>query len=116
MPAVTVPDIMVLPRLARPDVTLRARPVRSVVTAHKQREGAGFEVRRPFPSMDLRAADPFILLDQMGPSPMNHTRRRARPGIRTAASKPSPTCSTAPWCTTTRRAEGASSARATPSG
>ncbi|MGY5310746.1 pirin family protein [Nocardia gipuzkoensis] len=67
MPAVTVPDIMVLPRLARPDVTLRARPVRSVVTAHKQREGAGFEVRRPFPSMDLRTADPFILLDQMGP-------------------------------------------------
>ncbi|MEU7633890.1 pirin family protein [Nocardia sp. NPDC049220] len=67
MPAITVPDIMVLPRLPRPDVTLRERSVRAVVTAHTQREGAGFEVHRPFPSVDLRTADPFILLDQMGP-------------------------------------------------
>ncbi|WP_280428521.1 pirin family protein [Nocardia brasiliensis] len=67
MPAITVPDIMVLPRLPRPAETMRHRAVRSVVSAPKQREGAGFEVRRPFPSMDLRTADPFILLDQMGP-------------------------------------------------
>ncbi|AFT99518.1 pirin family protein [Nocardia brasiliensis] len=67
MPAITVPDIMVLPRLPRPTETMRHRAVRSVVSAPKQREGAGFEVRRPFPSMDLRTADPFILLDQMGP-------------------------------------------------
>ncbi|MGX1777412.1 pirin family protein [Nocardia brasiliensis] len=67
MPAITVPDIMVLPRLPRPAETMRHRAVRSVVSAPKQREGAGFEVRRPFPSIDLRTADPFILLDQMGP-------------------------------------------------
>ncbi|MFQ6329126.1 pirin family protein [Nocardia sp. CWNU-33] len=67
MPAITVPDIMVLPRLPRPTEPTRERPVRSISTAQKQREGAGFEVRRPFPSMDLRSADPFILLDQMGP-------------------------------------------------
>ncbi|MBF6126633.1 pirin family protein [Nocardia brasiliensis] len=67
MPAITVPDIMVLPRLPRRTETMRDRAVRSVVSAPTQREGAGFEVRRPFPSMDLRTADPFILLDQMGP-------------------------------------------------
>ncbi|MBB5915235.1 hypothetical protein BJY24_004102 [Nocardia transvalensis] len=67
MPAVTVDNILVLPRLPRPDETLRQRAVRSVTTAHRQREGAGFEVRRPFPSPELRTADPFILLDQMGP-------------------------------------------------
>ncbi|MFD0364008.1 pirin family protein [Nocardia sp. GCM10030253] len=67
MPAITVPDIMVLPRLPRPTEPTRERAVRGISTAHKQREGAGFEVRRPFPSMDLRSADPFILLDQMGP-------------------------------------------------
>ncbi|WP_194837723.1 pirin family protein [Nocardia sp. XZ_19_369] len=67
MPAITVPDLMILPRLPQPTDTMRERPVRTVVSAPKQREGAGFEVRRPFPSVDLRTADPFILLDQMGP-------------------------------------------------
>ncbi|WP_067836374.1 pirin family protein [Nocardia lijiangensis] len=67
MPAIAADNILVLPRLPRPDETMRERPVRQVVTAHKQREGAGFEVTRPFPSVDLRSADPFILLDQMGP-------------------------------------------------
>src|ERR1700731_3108768 len=67
MAAITVSDIMVLPRLPRPSDPTSERRVRSISTAHKQREGAGFEVRRPFPSMDLRSADPFILLDQMGP-------------------------------------------------
>ncbi|WP_107654674.1 pirin family protein [Nocardia suismassiliense] len=67
MPAITVPDLMILPRLPQPTDTMRERPVRAVVSAPKQREGAGFEVRRPFPSVDLRTADPFILLDQMGP-------------------------------------------------
>ncbi|QBS43493.1 pirin family protein [Nocardia sp. CS682] len=66
MPAITVPDLMILPRLPQPTDTMRERPVRTVVSAPKQREGAGFEVRRPFPSVDLRTADPFILLDQMG--------------------------------------------------
>jgi redox-sensitive bicupin YhaK (pirin superfamily) len=43
------------------------REVRRVVTAHRQREGGGFIVRRPFPADGLRQADPFLLLDEMGP-------------------------------------------------
>lgn len=38
-----------------------------IVTAHRQREGAGFIVRRPLPSQDLEAVDPFLLIDEMGP-------------------------------------------------
>lgn len=38
-----------------------------VVTAHHQREGAGFIVRRPFPTQGLDQVDPFLLLDEMGP-------------------------------------------------
>jgi quercetin 2,3-dioxygenase len=44
-----------------------ARQVTKIVTAHRQREGGGFIVRRPFPSASLRHADPFLLLDEMGP-------------------------------------------------
>jgi redox-sensitive bicupin YhaK (pirin superfamily) len=46
---------------------LDIRPVVRVVTAHRQLEGGGFVVRRPFPSAALRLADPFLLLDEMGP-------------------------------------------------
>ena len=47
------------------DTTLRQ--VKKVVTAHRQTEGGGFIVRRPFPSNDLDQFDPFLLLDEMGP-------------------------------------------------
>ncbi|HTT81393.1 MAG TPA: pirin family protein, partial [Stellaceae bacterium] len=47
--------------------TGNARQVTKIVAAHRQREGGGFIVRRPFPSADLRHADPFLLLDEMGP-------------------------------------------------
>ena len=43
------------------------REVTKIVTAHRQREGGGFIVRRPFPSASFRHADPFLLLDEMGP-------------------------------------------------
>jgi redox-sensitive bicupin YhaK (pirin superfamily) len=43
------------------------RETRRVVTAHRQREGAGFVVRRPVPAPGLEVADPFLLLDEMGP-------------------------------------------------
>ncbi|WP_116040440.1 pirin family protein [Amycolatopsis palatopharyngis] len=66
MPAVTVDNPLVLPRINRPGPASRDRAPRQVVTAHKQMEGAGFEVRRPFPSLDLRGADPLILLDHLG--------------------------------------------------
>jgi quercetin 2,3-dioxygenase len=47
--------------------TDNGRQVAKIVTAHRQREGGGFIVRRPFPSGGLRHADPFLLLDEMGP-------------------------------------------------
>jgi redox-sensitive bicupin YhaK (pirin superfamily) len=65
MPAVTA-DTLTLPRLAALPATTDWRAVGKVVTAHRQLEGAGFVVRRPFPGMDLALADPFLLLDHMG--------------------------------------------------
>jgi quercetin 2,3-dioxygenase len=69
MPAITVDDTLVLPRIPRPDpATSRARPVAKVLTAHRQLEGAGFSVRRPFPGeLSMAEADPFLLLDHVGP-------------------------------------------------
>ena len=43
------------------------RTVEKVITSHRQLEGGGFEVRRPFPTRGLQHADPFLLLDEMGP-------------------------------------------------
>jgi quercetin 2,3-dioxygenase len=72
MPAVTVPTdrLLVLPRIARPDpATSHARPVVSVVPARQVTEGAGFRVWRPFPGgLSLHDTDPFLLLDQLGPT------------------------------------------------
>jgi redox-sensitive bicupin YhaK (pirin superfamily) len=44
------------------------KEVTRVVTAHRQTEGAGFVVRRPFPTAGLSAIDPFLLIDEMGPA------------------------------------------------
>jgi redox-sensitive bicupin YhaK (pirin superfamily) len=68
MPAITVANPLVLPRLGSPAPQAAPRPVAGVVSAHHAIEGAGFEVWRPFPGgVDARAADPFFLLDQLGP-------------------------------------------------
>jgi quercetin 2,3-dioxygenase len=48
-------------------VAMSVRNVEKVVTSHRQLEGGGFVVRRPFPSQAFRFADPFLLLDEMGP-------------------------------------------------
>jgi len=67
MPAVTVDDILTLPRIEAPDPAVtRARPVTSVTTAPRGFEGEGFPVRRAFAGVDLAALDPFIHMDQMG--------------------------------------------------
>jgi redox-sensitive bicupin YhaK (pirin superfamily) len=66
MPAVTVDDILVLPRVPQAAATARPRPVTSLTTAPKGFEGEGFPVRRAFAGVDLRALDPFIHMDQMG--------------------------------------------------
>jgi redox-sensitive bicupin YhaK (pirin superfamily) len=68
MPAITVENPLVLPRLEAPSPGASKRPVTQVVTAHHAIEGAGFEVWRPFPGVvDPHVADPFFLLDQLGP-------------------------------------------------
>ena len=67
MPAVTVEDILVLPRIPEPDAAVaEERPVLAVTTAPSALEGEGFPVRRAFAGVDLRALDPFIHMDQMG--------------------------------------------------
>ena len=67
MPAVTVPDLLVLPRIPRPDRSREAsRPVVSVTSAPRGLEGEGFPVRRAFAGVDLTALDPFVHMDQMG--------------------------------------------------
>jgi quercetin 2,3-dioxygenase len=67
MPAITVDDITVLPRIADPDpLTARQRAVRSVTSAPRGFEGEGFPVRRAFHGVDLADLDPFVHLDQMG--------------------------------------------------
>jgi redox-sensitive bicupin YhaK (pirin superfamily) len=66
MPAVTVDNILTLPRVDPPDQGLLDRPVRSVTTAPRGFEGEGFPVRRAFQGVDLADLDPFIHLDQMG--------------------------------------------------
>ncbi|MGZ6260429.1 MAG: pirin family protein [Candidatus Limnocylindrales bacterium] len=67
MPAITVDDITVLPRIPEPDPALaRQRPVRSVTNAPHGLEGEGFPVRRAFAGVDLAELDPFVHLDQMG--------------------------------------------------
>jgi redox-sensitive bicupin YhaK (pirin superfamily) len=47
--------------------TTAVREASRVVTAHRQLEGGGFVVRRPFPARELEGVDPFLLLDEMGP-------------------------------------------------
>ncbi len=65
MPAVTVSDITVLPRIPHaPADELRA--VRSITTAPRGFEGEGFPVKRAFAGVDLALLDPFIMMDEMG--------------------------------------------------
>ena len=67
MPAVTVENILALPRVSEVDPAgARARRVVSVTTAPHGFEGEGFPVRRAFAGVDLRALDPFVHMDQMG--------------------------------------------------
>ena len=66
MPAVTVNDWTVLPRViaANPETEDRA-PI-GVTTAPLGYEGEGFPVHRAFAGVDPRQLDPFIHMDQMG--------------------------------------------------
>ena len=67
MPAVTVQDPLVLPRVPRPDEsTAKQRPVRSVTAAPAGFEGEGFPVFRAFAGVSTAELDPFVHMDQMG--------------------------------------------------
>ena len=65
MPAVTVENILVLPRVTEPGPAAE-RPVLKVTTAPSGYEGEGFPVRRAFAGVDLSQLDPFVHMDQMG--------------------------------------------------
>jgi quercetin 2,3-dioxygenase len=65
MPAVTPEDPLVLPRIEVREGSV-PRSVLAVVDARVGLEGEGFTVRRAFTDLDLRYADPFLLLDHMG--------------------------------------------------
>ena len=66
MPAVTVPDLTVLPRVPALAADVIQRPVVSITTAPSAFEGEGFPVKRAFAGVDLALLDPFIHLDEMG--------------------------------------------------
>ena len=66
MPAVTVENILVLPRVQEPIGNVAERKVTSVTTAPSGFEGEGFPVRRAFAGVDLERLDPFVHMDQMG--------------------------------------------------
>ena len=67
MPAVTVDDVLSLPRVTPPDAaTTSGRPVLGVTTAPDGLEGEGFPVRRAFAGVDRALLDPFVHMDQMG--------------------------------------------------
>ena len=68
MPAVTVENILALPRIPEPDpAVVLERPVRSITTAPRGLEGEGFPVRRAFGGgVTMDDIDPFVHMDQMG--------------------------------------------------
>src|SRR5258708_7014476 len=65
MPAVTVDNLLVLPRVTEP-ASEGDRPVVKITTAPSGFEGEGFPVRRAFAGVHLNDLDPFIHMDQMG--------------------------------------------------
>ena len=70
MPAVTVDDPSVLPKVPRPSAPGGAAPrdrrAARVSSAPSGYEGEGFPVRRAFAGVDLADLDPFVHLDQIG--------------------------------------------------
>ena len=67
MPAVTVENILMLPRLPALDGANSVdRPLLAITTAPKGVEGEGFPVRRAFYGLDQRLLDPFIHMGSDG--------------------------------------------------
>ncbi len=67
MPAITVDDVLVLPRIPDPDpVAAVERGTSSITSAPQGFEGLGFPVRRAFAGVSMSDLDPFIHMDEMG--------------------------------------------------
>jgi quercetin 2,3-dioxygenase len=66
VPAVTVPDLTVLPSVPALPLNVIQRPVVSITSAPSAFEGNGFPVKRAFAGVDLKLLDPFIHMDEMG--------------------------------------------------
>lgn len=67
MPAISVENILSLPRIPELDkLVYTNRPVKSVTSAPGGFEGEGFPVRRAFAGVTHAELDPFIHMDQMG--------------------------------------------------
>jgi redox-sensitive bicupin YhaK (pirin superfamily) len=64
---------------AMTDEAGRSRGVAGVVTGVEALEGAGFRVRRPFPTYALSDFDPFLLLDEMGPMQLGPGEAKGAP-------------------------------------
>jgi quercetin 2,3-dioxygenase len=58
---------------------MKIRSVKNVIPAVATYEGAGFLVHRPFPSPSLDHFDPFLLLDEMGPSDLGPGEAKGAP-------------------------------------
>src|SRR3954464_14121755 len=67
MPAITVENVLILPRLPELDPVATAfRPVHRLAAAEHGIEGEGFPVRRAFAGVPSAELDPFIHMDHMG--------------------------------------------------
>ncbi|MEU0569856.1 pirin family protein [Nonomuraea sp. NPDC005983] len=66
MPAVTVENLLTLPRLPEPVAGAQERKVLTVETAPSGFEGEGFPVRKALATIKPSYLDPFVMMDQMG--------------------------------------------------
>lgn len=58
---------------------MNQRSITRILDAVRTLEGAGFEVRRPFPTPALDSIDPFLLLDEMGPKELGPGEAKGAP-------------------------------------
>ena len=75
------------------------RAVTHISTAHRQKEGGGFIVRRPFPTQGLDHLDPLLMLDELGPityGPSTGKTRSSSRFQRTTTDSPQPRSPSAP--------------------
>ena len=59
--------------------TAGGRTVAGIVSSIETLEGAGFLVRRPFPTASFSDFDPFLLLDEMGPMELGPGQAKGAP-------------------------------------